>query len=394
MSTTEEDERWIDEHYTSRQGIGTWRDDLRAALARGREQGRRDVDLPWFQACQDAHADLTAAGVHSRRPDNGSATLAERIAWLIADRDRLAKRCEDLVREMDAVRLTAAGERKRAAKELTHGNDRLAALEQRVGALVEVLMTQDWSSEDFEDRLAALRAPGVGAPDLDARDLRNLRDSYKGIAQVLADAEIEPGHSQPDSVRLLVAALATSRREEERLVELLAKQHEAAVRAAADASTTRLELSEAQRFWDIATQDLAHTAQQRDEAVAVLRDWIEYRDAHGFSDSSATRPHRDLLTRARAIVAGKATPDPRDAEIADLRAQLTEAQGEIAGMARKLGDLGEAHAALASDRDALRAQLDEAGKMIERVLRWADDGDHSSYLGLLADLRRYLGGGT
>ena len=66
---------------------------------------------------------------------------------------------------------------------------RLAATESRLTALesrAEGCITQD----EYRARLAALRAPGMGT-DLDARDLRNLRDSYKGIAQALAEAEAD-----------------------------------------------------------------------------------------------------------------------------------------------------------------------------------------------------------
>lgn len=42
MNTTTDDKKWIEERYASRKGSETWFDDMRAAIARGREQGRAE----------------------------------------------------------------------------------------------------------------------------------------------------------------------------------------------------------------------------------------------------------------------------------------------------------------------------------------------------------------
>lgn len=417
--STGDDERWIEDRraHAKEAGQFAWEtSDMRAALARGRAQG---------------HADVAQLKAHVAAAERARDTFQADADSFAADRDRLAKRCEELL---------ATGEMYRAETERLEiqlgrtcaalPNARLAALEQRVGALVEALSACFGggglgSYTALADRLAALRSPGVGADDRCRRATQRLVEIAGADGPMSLEDAIEWAGGK---VEALESALATSRREEARLVELLAKQHEEAVRAAADASTTRRE---------------------RDEAVGILRAWVDWRDKHGLKDDqlleSALWPtiasaralvdpqgapdtcprcrHRahdpgdcwnqesDNGCECRSLVAGEAGPDPRDAEVAGLRKALVdkfeeitaahrayddatgnrgESGGSIALRVRKLcSDLatlrtslaeaqGEVAAMHAADSIAvtearaeiatLRTRLDKAGKLIEVVL--------------------------
>lgn len=193
---------------------------------------------------------------------------------------------------------------------------RLAALEQRVGGIVETLWAEpDTETAEYRRRLAALRSP---APEVDG-----LREQVDRLAAfILAEVPGEPSQSQ--------GAVDTAMR-------VLGQQ----------------------------MADLATARRERDEALGILRDWL---DVSG---------HRDLtpvITRARALVAGKSVADPRDAEIERLRAKLAEAERcaqESADIMRRARDraesyclrLGEAE----SQRDALRAHAEKLDGLCERA---------------------------
>lgn len=180
---------------------------------------------------------------------------------------------------------------------------RLAATDARLTALVEVMdayWNHDIPTDDYRARLAALRAPGDATPSRAQSQVDELG------AFILAEVDGEPSRSEGAvecAIRVIrehIAALATARRE-------------------------------------------------RDEAVGVVRDWHRWRTGdEGISFGS-------VVARARALVAGEAGPDPRD---------------------------------------ALRARLDEAGRLIERCIAAIDplcspDCQCPRRASLLADLRAW-----
>jgi BMFP domain-containing protein YqiC len=154
--------------------------------------------------------------------------------------------------------------------------ERIAALEQRLTALesrAEGCITQD----EYRARLASLRAPGVEIP------------------------------SEPVDV-----------------AEMQAQIHEA--------DMDRIAASER---LNAANAALATARRERDEAVAIVRDWLVWRSVHHVSDVHFP-DLASVLSRARALVAGQATPDARDAEIAGWREASKAMTGEIATLRAQL----------------------------------------------------------
>lgn len=183
------DEKWI----ASLDGVLT-ETDMRAAIARGREQGRAEV-MPEVERLRREAADDYQNVMAPLVDMLGKAVQATHFAWsghaldaarvLIADRDRLAKRCEELeattlalfaARAPDQKRISELSQRCAELDEVVkvlrrEGQlprdigelNRLAALEQRVGALVEALRdtvhVHDGLGEPLRTRLAALRSP-------------------------------------------------------------------------------------------------------------------------------------------------------------------------------------------------------------------------------------------
>ena len=155
---------------------------------------------------------------------------------------------------------------------------RQRATDERVTALVEALHAYhkpDASLNNFRelvDRLAALRSPGGVIP------------------------------SEPVDV-----------------AEMQAQIHEA--------DMDRIAASER---LNAANAALATARRERDEAVGVVRDWHRWRTGdEGISFGS-------VVDRARALVAGQATPDARDAEIAGWREASKAMTGEIATLRAQL----------------------------------------------------------
>ena len=156
---------------------------------------------------------------------------------------------------------------------------RQRATDERVTALVEALHAYhkpDASLNNFRelvDRLAALRSPEVVIP------------------------------SEPVDV-----------------AEMQAQIHEA--------DMDRIAASER---LNAANAALATARRERDEAVGVVRDWLGWRAGdEGISFDA-------IVDRARALVAGQATPDARDAEIAGWREASKAMTGEIATLRAYLG---------------------------------------------------------
>ena len=128
----QDDEQWITERLD---GVGSCADDMRAAIARGYERGRGESR----DEIGNAVAILDEAGVECE-DEIGERTLAGRVAALHRDRDRLAKRCADL--ESRLAIADKAEAHARAQVDAYHdigASSRLAALEQRVGGIVETL---------------------------------------------------------------------------------------------------------------------------------------------------------------------------------------------------------------------------------------------------------------
>lgn len=161
---------------------------------------------------------------------------------------------------------------------------RQRATDERVTALVEALHAYhkpDASLNNFRelvDHLAALRSPGVVIP------------------------------SEPVDV-----------------AEMQAQIHEA--------DMDRIAASER---LNAANAALATARRERDEAVAIVRDWLVWRSVHHVSDVHFP-DLASVLSRARALVAGQATPDARDAEIAGWREASKAMTGEIATLRAYLG---------------------------------------------------------
>ena len=220
------------------------------------------------------------------------------------------------------------------------------ATDERLSALIEVLWNYHRPDapvdcyDELVDHLAALRAPGVGDTSLDARDLRNLRDSYKGVAQALAEAEIEPGHSQPESVRLLVAALATARRERDDLARTLGAQ--------IDEVTEKLHAAEIERSEALAEAGVAR--RERDEAHALLRDFI------ALGEDASQRAV--MLARARALVAGQGEPNVKE-QLTPCETVLAARDAEIAGLKRERDAALEFHRSSSTERDTALARVAE-----------------------------------
>ena len=174
---------------------------------------------------------------------------------------------------------------------------RQRATDERVTALVEALHAYhkpDASLNNFRelvDHLAALRAPGEGA---------HPRNEGPGGCVPWEEAE------------KMRASLATARRERD------------AYRKAKEENDERFmtERDDARR--------------ERDEAVAIVRDWLVWRSVHHVSDVHFP-DLASVLSRARALVAGQATPDARDAEIAGWREASKAMTGEIADLRAYLG---------------------------------------------------------
>lgn len=165
----QDDERWITERFD---GGGSCADDMRAAIARGYERGK-------------------AEGT--------------------ADRDRLAKRVAELERVVEFEPHLGWEAAARGDQEAGANADRLAALEQRVGELVEITrgcVDESIEEQDALARLAALRAPGMGS-DVDVqRDradrLAVLVDGLRGTLE-RTRAEIEALRARVGGARWLLA---------------------------------------------------------------------------------------------------------------------------------------------------------------------------------------------
>ena len=103
--------------------------------------------------------------------------------------------------------------------------------------------------------------------------------------------------------------------------------HLAALRAPGEGAHPRNEGPGGCVPWEEAEKmraSLATARRERDEAVGVVRDWLGWRAGdEGISFDA-------IVDRARALVAGQATPDARDAEIAGWREASKAMTGEIA----------------------------------------------------------------
>ena len=251
--------------------------------------------------------------------------------------------------------------------------ERQAALEQRVWAAIDVAIAtlrDEIGVEDALDRLAALRSPEVVIP------------------------------SEPVDV-----------------AEMQAQIHEA--------DMDRIAASER---LNAANAALATARRERDEAVGVVRDWL------GWRAGSKGPGVGGVLSRARALVAGQATPDARDAEIAGwceaskamtgeiatLRAQLDTALARVAELEardregrwlversnhRQVGKVASDKQRAEMDDYSRRADTylsgtppaDPARGLIERAVAWFTAVRNfrpvpETAKALLAYLRAYLGG--
>ena len=109
--------------------------------------------------------------------------------------------------------------------------------------------------------------------------------------------------------------------------------HLAALRAPGEGAHPRNEGPGGCVPWEEAEEmraSLATARRERDEAVGVVRDWLGWRAGdEGISFDA-------IVDRARALVAGQATPDARDAEIAGWREASKAMTGEIATLRAQL----------------------------------------------------------
>ena len=183
--------------------------------------------------------------------------------------------------------------------------ERQAALEQRVGAAIDVAIAtlrDEIGVEDALDRLAALRSPEVVIPSepVDVAEMQ-AQIHEADMDRIAASERLNAAN----------AALATARRERD------------AYRKAKEENDERFmtERDDARR--------------ERDEAVAIVRDWLVWRSVHHVSDVHFP-DLASVLSRARALVAGQATPDARDAEIAGWREASKAMTGEIATLRAQL----------------------------------------------------------
>ena len=114
--------------------------------------------------------------------------------------------------------------------------------------------------------------------------------------------------------------------------------HLAALRAPGEGAHPRNEGPGGCVPWEEAEKmraSLATARRERDEAVAIVRDWLVWRSVHHVSDVHFP-DLASVLSRARALVAGQATPDARDAEIAGWREASKAMTGEIATLRAQL----------------------------------------------------------
>lgn len=326
------DEKWIKERRSNLDV--SHGDDLRAALARGREQGRAEgaeSARGWTDAL-DAELTrvrnaLTRFGVPDTAgevPHHRAIQPAERVDMLGDDRDRLAKRVEELEQRLEVEEDEHAATRVRLATRTRSCGDgerigalesRLAAQESRLTELVEVLEAheRDLASvsitpsnitrhRDLADRLAALRAPVDGAKADPAIVESILTDNVMERDMLIAEAlrliegvGIPAAGTFPETLHVavtgVIAALATARRERD------------AYRKAKEENDERFmtERDDARR--------------ERDEAVAIVRDWLVWRSVHHVSDVHFP-DLASVLSRARALVAGEEGAGPNAAGIA------------------------------------------------------------------------------
>ena len=195
-----------------------------------------------------------------------------------------------------------------------HVPSRLAALEQRVGKLLEAMIANATPMESggitwdaYSARLTALRSPGGATSEVDG----------------------------------LRAQVAAAERSEDRLTR--------------EVLTARRERDEATKRAESYCLQLGEMQTQRDEALGVVRDLADW-------EASKRIISLDSVTkRARALVAGQPVSDPRDAEIERLRCS---AKGWKADAERYAQNADYAH-----DRaTALRAHAEKLDGLCERVL--------------------------
>jgi len=256
---------------------------------------------------------------------------------------------------------------------LTVDANRLAALEQRVGALVEALLGcfgPDGADSygDMATRLAALRAPGVGA---------------------------KPRVGVPDQVEALETLLATARRERNEAVGICRRL------VAGSGETLEGIIRDARAL--VAGQGVAHArdAEQVGEAAdrgidpyrandALTRSVVRLRQELEQEKKDRWQLHdqvmiaqRDLAARDAEIAGLKREVDTlgdhvrahfRDKEraldeLSQARIEVETIQSKLAGAEHAIADLTTTFGTVESDRDTLRSRIAEL-EAREKGARW------------------------
>ena len=448
------DAEWVERRFRAPDETD-YHDDMRAAIARGYERGKAEcADLAeqvqrHSRARQNAEAQAAAIAEVDRAaaalgPDDDGRSLGARVEELvscyensqrraaelsaevggkeraveairrrcddlIADRDRLAKRCEEMEATTLALSAARAPDQKRiselskwcadlesrlgvANKAEVHARaqvdayheigatHRLAALEQRVGALVEALW--EWQTpRELRARLAALRSPGEGATDEPPMSLAQV-----GLAQSIHDALARAGCTEvPLLPRALPSyierALATARRERDEAVSVVRRcavglgdpckrdcSHDAC-----------WVISEARAL--VAGQGVGHDCGDGVEPGCdkTWRERLEWMTANrdGFHEAR-DRAESDLAARDAEIAVARA-------RVAELEARDREARGLLKPGPVNVAEWGPRRDAYLSGT----VPPDPARGLIERCL----DALDGSAMALRADLRAYLAGG-
>lgn len=263
-------------------------------------------------------------------------TPSEEKKWrdLIADCDRMAKRCADLELRLSVA--SKAEEHARAQVDAYHeigATRRLSALEQRVGALVEAMV--EWCADDdvvsgdeVRSRLAALRSP----------------DPFH--AQVERDAIL-------DGLR---AQLAAAERERDEAAAILRDF----------------------RAWGRGRGSSLAMSQEKADALDALLARALVAGQGVVQESEAGESLRSQVDRLAAYI------------LSDVPGEPSQSQGAIDTAIRVMGQSRSVLVARDAELEAARGLIERAEAYLAAAVRLRTPREYPTVL--LDDLRRYLGG--